>query len=252
MPDVVHVVARVERMEIPFSEFGSVAVKDVEQIEFDDDSALAGGADEICEAPKKCFVPAVEVELIAAVEIAGRGAAGPGREETAGARCEGVLVASAIGAGVGAFEGGAGNGAGEIHALGQEGVQVSEVIEVLVQDCTVMFAGADEHGGFAAKQEIMRILGMKTKWLGRRCGCTRREDKQKSEDTCAGLDHESDSAGSVSRRPARDLERENRFGRIVVSSLRGCGLLPCCRSQSFENETLDVLSITQPNQKTDP
>src|SRR5262245_51554977 len=118
MPDIVHIVARIERVQIPFPEFRSVAVKDVEQIEFDDNSALAGSAHEILEASEECFVPAVEVEFIAATEIPWCGAACPRREKTAGARRERILVAAAIRARVGAFERGAGDGASEVHALG--------------------------------------------------------------------------------------------------------------------------------------
>src|SRR6185369_15330251 len=94
-------------------------------------------------------------------------------------------------------------------ALGLHSVEVREEIEILVQHRTIVLARSNEHGGLPAKEEVVRILGMKPKRRENcRVGGVRREGERTSDDDCKGLANESNLAGAAGNRPARSADRD--------------------------------------------
>jgi len=54
----------------------------------------------------------------------------------------------------------AAEGARMIQTLGGQGIEVANIVEVAIQDGTVMLRGSDQHGRPAAEKQVVRIVRM--------------------------------------------------------------------------------------------
>ena len=166
--DAIDVVLCVERMQHPTALNRPLVVEDIERVELDDDSPVAGGLDEILQAAKVIVVPAVEIEFVATEIVTRLVAARPRREIASVARRERVLVTAAPEHGIGRFKKIAVDRARQVQASGLKRVQVSDVVEIRIQHRAIMLGRSDEHGRPAAKQEVVRIFRMQRDWLSSR------------------------------------------------------------------------------------
>src|SRR5208282_6303412 len=134
-----------------------------EKSDLHNDSALCGFQQKIVIAREEFEVPFFQVEFISAARVAGRIAAQPRRQETAGLGSE--IVVHDAERFRGNFDVGAGEEARVVQAVGFQRGEIAMVVKVAVQDRAVVFAACDEGDGLSAEEEIVRIRGMKTDGL---------------------------------------------------------------------------------------
>src|SRR5262249_30895174 len=125
--------------------------------QFDDDAPLASLGDEVLEAGEIVLVPARQVELVATAGGARHPAPGPGPEVGLRGGSKRVFHDAE---GAGYLEGGTREGARQIEAASLQLVEVSDVVEVAVEDCTVVFAGSEQDGRLTAEEEIVPVVGV--------------------------------------------------------------------------------------------
>lgn len=106
------------------------------------------------------MLPLFQVEFVAAAGVAGRIAARPRREEATRLGSE-IVVQDAKGF-CRDFDVGATEESRVVKAFGLQGVEVTAIVKVTVQDGAVVFAAGDEGDGFSAEEEVVRIRGMET------------------------------------------------------------------------------------------
>ncbi len=165
LADAIHVIGGIHRAQLPHP----VLVEGAEQDHLDDNPPSARLRDEIGQPPEILRVPFRQVELVAAVGVAGGVAPGPRADQVTRCRCEGIVLnsESADRLTIGAAEGSC-----QVQSVCMQRGQIASVVECPVQHGPIMLAGGDQNHRLAPPEEVMRVLGVQSDWdeLGRRQG----------------------------------------------------------------------------------
>src|SRR5262249_59265696 len=126
-----------------------------EEIEFDNDAVLIRLSHEVLEPAEKGVVPAVEIEAMAAVFVAGRFAPRPRTDQLARCRRQGVALDLERS---GRFHVSPWKRAREVHTVRRQSGQILLVIEIEIENRTIMFPGCHQYGGLSAGKEGKRVI----------------------------------------------------------------------------------------------
>jgi len=167
VPDAVDVIGSVHGRSLP--QF--LAVHRAKEGNLNDNAALAGARHEILQSREISLVPAGQIEFVAAIGTARRVTSSPGRRVAPRRRGQRVALNAK---GAGNLSIGPAEEPSMIETMASEFVQVGPVVEIEVDDRTVMLARGDQHRRLPAKLKVVRVLGMETQQIIRRIHAGRR------------------------------------------------------------------------------